>query len=218
MGILVACVLALSISTASAAPDDECKGKKSQRPPECDSEEPPATQNEYLVQLTLGGFSFGDAVPVTLNSRGNELYDGGALDMARPDDLVDQSAWDSVFDVCANLLADGLGDVLIDSIIVPDNWTINKSGEGDIRIRLRDILLNGADVQVELIGVPGSHFLPADSDNPEVFVLDEFVIYGRSVKGGPGGSQGCQASGGGSADNHPLIPYSELTIYLPSTP
>ena len=114
-----------------------------------------------------------------------------------------------MFETCVNLLAD---DIVIYAFGVgPDNWSIQKAGSDDIRVVINDIELQGAEVTVQLIGVPQVDFLPAFGDPPSEFTLREGAIYGKSVKGN-GPRKGCQPSGGGGFDVFTLFTPSVLTI------
>ncbi len=179
------------------------------------------TSAVYTVQLTMGGFIFGPVV-VTPNKRGNAYHSQDILDMSRPPagDPDGQTAWDSVFSTCPELLSDGNGVVLIGGVTAGDNWTINISGskldgsvsnnpDSDILIRFRDVVADGfpdVDIDFNLIGRIGltnstvTNFLP-ELNQTSVFHLDKFNFFGSGNRGG-----GCRS---GIPD---LLPNSVLEI------
>jgi hypothetical protein len=173
----------------------------------------------YTAELTAGAFKFDlETVDLTLNSYGNGLQSDSEVTMTRPDpvnDANDASQWDTFFNVvCMNLL----GTVRVESIkVAAGNFEITRSSSNDMRVILHDILLSGknekdAKVTVQLIAhepVPVPEVFPATGETNTV-TFTYGAIYGRSKKGGPGGSQGCQESGGGSFEEFPLSESSSV--------
>jgi len=181
----------------------------------------------FEAGVTDGAFKFGP-VDVTPNAHENSLQRlGGDLILERPPDteLSNQEAWDSVFDVCANLL--GVGTIVPKFQVFDPKWDIENAG--GVRVIFNNILFgdNGipvidddrtpfAQVTVQLIGdcfPDGTEecdpFLP--DDGTSTIILTHFGIHGRTVKG-VHPREGCQPPGGGSFDILPLDPPSTLVI------
>lgn len=214
--LVVALSLALALGVAAPTQSIAChKGTPHGKDTACPDPPPPPDPEEhieYTAELTVGGFDFGGPVDVTLRTKGTGgLHSGVPLHMGRPPATSpDRNAWDGVFSRCLNLLG-----AIPEAVDVGPDWSIDKSGENDIRIRLRDMEVDGvnADLEVNLIGVPEEPWLPTGPVGTDVeHTLDMSVIYGRSKKGGPGGSQGCQLAGGGTPDNFALVPPSMLKL------
>ncbi|MDA2929472.1 hypothetical protein MYX84_05920 [Acidobacteria bacterium AH-259-O06] len=172
------------------------------------------TSTVYSASLA-GAFVFDvhdGVVDVTLNSKGNTLRSDQDVEMKRPLDPLDlnlDETWDEVFATCTELLTGQINSIFVGD----DDWLI-EAGPGNIVIQFKDIRLQNADITLQLTGVPNEPFPPAPG-NTSVFFLDQFSIHGRSAKGGPGGSMGCQPRGGGSFDIFDLLVPNTLLITAP---
>ena len=205
---IAAAAVGLSLSFGIAPAKAHCAGKHTGDHPHCSG----GGSMQFTAELTTGAFVFGPVV-VTANQKEVVLRSEVDLEFFF-DDSPQQATWDQVFNTCGELLAP---DSVDDFFVGEDSWTIQKSG--GVRVELRDIVLQGAEVNVQLIGDEfdflGDPFLPEPGDT-SVFFLNQYAINGRSEKGGPGGSQGCQPQGSGSFDIFELITSSTLTITAPA--
>ena len=201
---ILAAALGLALGLMSTPAEAHCAGKHTGDHPHCTA----GGLITYTAQLTAGAFVFGP-VDVTPNQREIELRSEDDLNFDI-NDSPQPATWDQVFNTCGELLAPDSVDAFF---VGDDNWSISKSG--GVRVILADIVLQGAEVRVQLIGevfdfsiVP---FLP-EPGGMSVFELTQGAINGRSEMGGPGGSQACQPPGGGSFDIFNLISSSTLEI------
>ena len=204
---ILAVALGLGLSFGATPAKAHCAGKHTGDHPHCDGGGGGPIQ--FTAELTGGAFVFGPVV-VTANNRENVLRSGVDLNFDI-DFSPAPGTWDQVFNTCTELLAQ---DSVDEFFVGEDDWQIDRSG--GVRVRLHDIMLQGAEVIVQLIGEEfdflGDPFLPENPGETSVFHLTQFKINGRSQMGGPGGSQGCQPPSGGTADIFPLLVSSELTI------
>ena len=220
-GLLLVFVLGVAIPTNSFA----ChKGTPHGKDTDCTP--PPGGEDPvvYTAELTAGAFVFADVAgsPIVMtvapNSRENSLQSGDDFYMGRLSGL--ESAWNTVFDACGELLAPGSIQQFFE---LSDNWRIDRAGGNDIRIRIQDIPLTGkegqsVEVEVQLVGHPldinppnTDPFLPQPG-NVSDFILDYFVIWGGELSGGQGGKTHCQPRGSGTAEEQALGTSSTLTI------
>ena len=187
-------VMMLGYANVSFAGKPECPEH-----PSCKGDEDPTEKAaEYEAALTMGGFTF-EPLTVTPNKRKNAYHSQKIVDMDRPLDESDQSAWDDVFGTCSALLP-----TLIDGVTAGDNWTINISGsklngsvsnnpDSDILIRFRDVVADNftdVDIDFNLIGKIGDDgggnvniFLP-DIGKTSSFTLDTFNFFASGSQGG----------------------------------
>ena len=204
----------LPVTTTWAGPD--CTDPKHFDNPNCSGGD--SVSITYTAELTVGAFVFNTVV--TPNSMDSELRSNADLDMARPggvqdvpcgalETAVECQTWNQVFNTCIVLLEpDSVESVFVGD----DNWSIHKSG--GVRVILHSILLQGAEVTVQLIGNEFDFtepFLP-EPGNTSVFILDQGAIHGHSVQGAGGPRRACQPPGGGSFDIFPLLTPSILEI------
>ena len=132
------------------------------------------------------------------------------------DDSSEPATWDQVFDTCGELLAPGSVEFFF---VGRDDWLIMKAG--GVIVEFTDIPLQGAEVNVQLIGDEFDFvepFLPEKPGDTRVFTLSQGKINGRSDTGGPGGSQGCQLPGNGTPENFNLLSPSTLVITAVAVP
>ena len=211
-GLAFALVLGFAPATALAGPPD-ASGCHDHKP--CDGGGPASIT--YTAELTSGAFVFNPANPVvvTPNSKENVLSSddnlammipGGDLTCWEPSTALECDTWNQVFNTCVVLLEpDSVDGFSVGS----DKWRIDEAG--GVRVIFSNILLQGAEVTVQLIGNEFDFtdpFLPEPGET-RVFILDQAAIYGKSAKGGGGPRRGCQPPGGGGFD--------VFTLYTPST-
>ena len=177
----------------------------------------------YTAELTTGAFLFN--VVVTPNSKQNVLRSNTDLDMVRPggvqevpcgaqDTAAACQTWNQVFNTCMLFELDSVEDFFVGD----DNWRIDKAG--GVRVIVSNILLQGAEVTVQLIGNEfdfADSFLP-EPGNTSTFILDQGAISGRSVQGEGGPRRACQPPGGGGFDIFTLLTPSILKITAQEMP
>lgn len=207
---LVTVILALAIPSVAVA-------KK------CDN--PPCSQGggdpDYMVAITSGPFQFGLA-PVSINRKGNLVGTEPIIINRPPDgDWDEQSAWDAVMETCGGPLGQ-VSSIGVDA----DDWSVYKNSPTMIGINLETIYLPNSgpitkEIQIILRSyTPGDDFLPGPNDEePTVFPLDQYVIWGKPKGGGHSGWETCFQSDSEEVD--PLPPPADypwefiLKISLP---
>ncbi len=161
----------------------------------------------------------GSAFEVTIIDPGDDSSNV-AIQMDRPDPPTPcpgdplcgmQATWEAVFAVCSDLLS-----VPPESLTVAAGNAAISATSGDIRLILNDIALEQATVTLQFIG-PGwdPATYPPSSGVTVEYPLTQFGIFGRSNKGGKGGSKGCRPRGSGSFDVMDLLVPGEISITAP---
>ena len=180
----------------------------------CDPPDPhPSCEDStlYTAELTAGAFRFAevdgnitiidiDVTPISdQNTALVSVYDDD-VEMWRPTNFNEQATWDRMFAIgCPELVpVNGTIDKILSKA---DDWDFHEPG--NIRLILRDIRLIAVgdvawDVTMQLIGPAnyspnGGIFLPPDGVT-HVFELEQGRIWGREVRGGPGGRKSCSSS------------------------
>jgi len=178
---LVTVILALAMSSAAVA-------KKCDNPP-CNQ----GGDGDYKVEIKSGPFQFGPA-DVSLNKKGN-LVGSVPLIIDRPAaNTPNRTAWDAVMETCGGPLGT-VSSIGIDA----DDWSVYKNSSTNIGINLETIYLPDSgpikkEIQIILRYYnPGDVFLPPglDNENPTVFPLDEYVIWGKPKGGKHSGWDTC---------------------------
>jgi hypothetical protein len=174
--------LGLSVSvTAFAGKVKNCNPDAGDVHPSC-NEPPPGVV--YTVKLTGGPFAFGP-VDVSLGSKGNEL-NGGFLTII-PGGTG--TAWDEVFTKCAREM--DLGSVQDGYQVSPNDWSVKTNSDNDIHITINGIFVEGMfgtnevkkEIDFHLDGLPDGRFLPTDTKHPEVYYLEQNIIWGKPWSG-----------------------------------
>jgi hypothetical protein len=203
---LVTVILALAMSSMAMA-------KKCDNPP-CNE----GGDGDYQVAIKSGPFQFGPAA-VSLNKKGN-LVGTVPIIIKRPDKSTpERLAWDAVMETCGGPLG-AVSSILVDA----DDWSVYKNSPTNISINLETIYLpNSAPIEKEIQIIlryytPGDVFLPPGPGNedPTVFLLDEYVIWGKPKGGKHSGWDTCFHSESDEVVRLPDGPWEfKLEISLP---
>lgn len=177
--------------------------------PDCGDDPPAEPAPIYKVALTFGTYKFTPVV-VTLKKKGKKLslHSEHGLTIYRdpyPYSTTDElAAWDFVMENC---VADGVLWERVESFEVnSSDWSVGKNSENSVHIGMKNIILSGREIQIQLRGVPQDRFPPKNGDT-STFLLDWYIVWGKLLSGG--GWDTCQVTGDGI---EPLLPDSLLVI------
>lgn len=177
----------------------------------------------YTVELS-GVFKF-DAVPVSLNSKGQlNSVDPVPLMITRPlEPTPEQTIWDTVIANCARSLQ---GNPTIDFMLVDfDEWGLGRNGdEGILWINLESIRLPDNEIPEKEIQIllrrrfaPNPDFLPETPGDSITHDLDSYVVWGKPFSGKKRSWETCYKDDEPNDDGVNLLPAS-LTITRPPLP